>query len=126
MKGVFFALLICNSSNLNCCKMIIAQLNSEQLSRLIQNSVRKVLKETATEQDRLLTVHEAADFLKLTAPTIYAKVSRGELPHMKLGKRLYFSSAELRSYLKAEGKNTNAKAEQDAESYLSKKGGFNG
>ena len=88
-----------------------------------QTEIQPIKVEPTDQPEQLLTIHEAADFLKLTAPTIYAKVSRGELPHMKLGKRLYFSSAELRSYLKAEGKHTNAKAEQDA---LSKKGGFNG
>ena len=110
--------------------MIIVQLNSEQLSNLIQSSVRKALKETPpqtvepTEQpEQLLTIQEAAEFLSLTVPTMYSKVSKGELPVMKQGKRLYFSRAELLDYLKAGHKKTNAEIEQDAESYLSRKGG---
>ena len=87
--------------------MIIIQLDSEQLSNLIQNSVRKVLEETPpqtvepTDQpEQLLTIQQAAAYLSLTVPTIYRKVSIGELPAMKQGKRLYFSRIELLEYLK--------------------------
>lgn len=105
--------------------MIIVQLDSEQLSRLIQSSVRKVLKETPPQTvepieqpEQLLTVQEAAQFLNLTVPTIYSKVSKGELPVMKRSKRLYFSSTELMEYLKEGRKKSNAEIEQEAEAYL--------
>lgn len=115
--------------------MIIVQLDSEQLSNLIQSSVRKVLKETppqtvepTVKQEQLLTIQEAADFLSLTVPTMYSKVSKGELPVMKRSKRLYFSSTELLEYLKDGRKKSNAEIEQDTEAYLlnSKKGLNNG
>jgi excisionase family DNA binding protein len=62
--------------------------------------------EPPTEQpDQLLTVHEAAEFLSLTVPTIYSKASKGELPVMKRSKRLYFSRTELMEYLKNGKKN---------------------
>lgn len=115
--------------------MIIVQLNSEQLSNLIQSSVRKVLKETplqtveTTDQpEQLLTVQEAAEFLSLTVPTMYSKVSKGELPVMKMkrSKRLYFSRTELMEYIKAGRKKSNAEIEAEAEAYLSnKKKGLN-
>ncbi len=69
--------------------------------------------------EQLLTVQEAAQFLNLTVPTIYSKVSKGELPVMKRSKRLYFSSAELMEYLKEGRKKSNAEIEQEAEVYLS-------
>lgn len=80
------------------------------------------------QPEQLLTVQETADLLKLTVPTIYSKVSKGELPVMKRGKRLYFSSAELLDYLKQGRKMSNAQIEQEAEAYLSnnKKGLNNG
>ena len=115
--------------------MIIVQLDSEQLSNLIQSSVRKVLKETPpqtvepTDQpEQLLTIQEAAEFLSLTVPTIYSKVSKGELPVMKRSKRLYFSRTELLEYLKDGRKKSNAEIEQEAKAYLSnnKKGLNNG
>ena len=115
--------------------MIIVQLDSEQLSNLIQSSVRKVLKETPTPKveqtappEQLLTIQEAADFLSLTVPTMYSKVSKGELPVMKRSKRLYFSRTELLEYLKDGRKKSNSEIEQEAESYLlnTKKGLNNG
>lgn len=66
----------------------------------------------------LLTVEEAAHFLKLTVPTIYTKVSRCELPVMKRTKRLYFDRDELTNYLKAGRKLTNIEAEAEASKHL--------
>ena len=48
----------------------------------------------------LLTIQEAAEMLCLSVPTLYAKVSKRQLPFMKRSKRLYFSRAELLTYLK--------------------------
>ena len=78
----------------------------------------------ATEQpEQLLTIQEAAQFLNLTVPTMYSKVSKGELPVMKRSKRLYFSRTELLEYLKSGRKKSNAEIEQEAKAYLKKKGG---
>ena len=75
--------------------MIIVQLDSEQLSNLIQSSVRKVLKETPpqtvepTDQpEQLLTVQQAAELLNLSVPTLYGYTQRAEIPVCKRGKRL--------------------------------------
>lgn len=81
--------------------------------------------QTPTEQpEQLLTVQEAAQFLNLTVPTMYSKVSKGELPVMKRSKRLYFSSTELMEYLKEGRKKSNAEIEAEAEAYLSNKKGL--
>ncbi len=77
--------------------------------------------EQTDQPEQLFTVQEAAKFLKLTVPTIYSKVSKGELPVMKRGKRLHFSSIELLDYLKAGRKKTNAEIATEANNYLSKK-----
>lgn len=74
---------------------------------------------TTEQPEQLLTIQEAAKFLNLTVPTIYSKVSKGELPVMKRSKRLYFSSTELMEYLKEGRKKSNAEIEQEAEAYLS-------
>lgn len=73
---------------------------------------------TQTPKEELLTVKEAAEFLNLTVPTIYSKVSRGMLPVMKRGKRLYFSSLELMEYLKKGRKKTVEETAQEATRYL--------
>ncbi len=76
--------------------------------------------ESKSENERLLTVQEAAHYLSLTVPTIYSKVSKGELPVMKRSKRLYFSKKELLEYVKAGRQLTNAAIESNANLYLKK------
>ena len=110
--------------------MIIIQLDSEQLSGLIQNSVRKVLSETYTREngnapettDQLLTIKQAGEMLCLSVPTIYGLVQRAEIPVCKRGKRLYFSKQELTDWIKSGRKKTLAETSSEAEAYLSKKG----
>lgn len=69
--------------------------------------------------EQLLTIKEASEFLKLSVPTLYSKVSRNELPFMKQGKRLYFSNVELMDYIKQGRKKTDAEIQAEAEAYLS-------
>ena len=93
-----------------------------QLADKLNDIEQLLLKGTLTPKhevaERLLTVQEAAKFLTLSVPTIYSKVSKGELPVMKRGKRLYFSQVELMDYLKGGRKKTNSEIESEAESYL--------
>lgn len=77
--------------------------------------------ESADQPDDLLTIQQAGELLNLTVPTMYSKVSKGELPVMKRGKRLYFSRAELMDYIKEGRKKSNAEIEAEAEAYLSNK-----
>lgn len=71
------------------------------------------------EQEQLLSVKEAADFLNLSVPTIYSKVNRAELPSMKQGNRLYFSNKELTEYIKAGRKKTYTEVGAAADDYFS-------
>ena len=101
-----------------------------KMKPIFQQWIREVLiEENSTlnlnqeQSEKLLSIREAADFLNLTVPTIYSKVSRGELPVMKQGKRLYFSNIELIDYLKQGRKKSNADIDAEAEAYLLKKKG---
>lgn len=102
--------------------MIIVQLDSEQLNSLIQNAVRSAISETQPTQRNeapdLLTVQQAAEFLSLSVPTIYAKISNKELPCMKRAKRVYFSREDLMTYLRAGRKRTIAEIEAGANNVL--------
>ena len=70
------------------------------------------------QPEKLFSIKQAAQFLNLSIPTIYSKVSKGELPFMKRSKRLYFSSSELMAYLK-EGRNmSNSEIEKESATYL--------
>jgi excisionase family DNA binding protein len=87
----------------------------ESIEQLLLNRKEQQPKEPT---EKLLTVKQAAEFLTLSVPTMYSKVSRGELPVMKRGKRLYFSQKELLAYLKAGRKKSNAEIEAEANKYL--------
>ena len=67
-----------------------------------------------SQQEKLLTIQEAAAFLSLSVPTIYSKVSKRELPFMKRSKRLYFSSEQLQNYIREGQNKTNAEIESEA------------
>ncbi|WP_017732238.1 helix-turn-helix domain-containing protein [Nafulsella turpanensis] len=101
---------------------------TQEVSELKKLLLEKREQHPANAPEQLLTVQEAAEFLNLTVPTIYSKVSKGELPVMKRSKRLYFSRTELLDYLKEGRKKSNAEIESDAEAYLlnNKKGLNNG
>lgn len=70
--------------------------------------------------DQFLTVEQTAEFLTLSVPTIYSKVSRRELPFMKRGKRLYFARKDLEAYLQGGRVKTVSEIEADADQYLTK------
>jgi excisionase family DNA binding protein len=108
-------------------EVIEARLSS--IENLILDLKHKPQAVEPTEQpDQLLTIQEAAEFLSLTVPTMYSKVSKREIPCMKRSKRLYFSRTELLEYLKDGRKKSNAEIEQEAKAYLlnNKKGLNNG
>lgn len=44
-------------------------------------------KRAEKEKDVLLTVEEAADFIKVSKPTIYDFINSGELPYLEYGER---------------------------------------
>ena len=98
---------------------------TKEVSELKRLLIEK--QEQPTDQpEQLLTIQEAAEFLSLTVPTMYSKVSKGELPVMKRSKRLYFSRTELLDYLKEGRKKSNAEIEQEAKAYfLNNKKGLN-
>ena len=97
-------------------------LKLDNIEKLLQ---QKNEQQQTEPQDKFLTVGETAKFLNLTVPTIYSKTSRGELPVMKRGKRLYFSQLSLIEYVKQGKRLSNSEIEAEAENYLEKKKGVN-
>lgn len=49
--------------------------------------------------EELLNAQQAADLLQITLPTLYNKVAKREIPHIKKHKRLMFYRSELMDYL---------------------------
>ena len=97
-------------------EVIEARLSS--IENLILDLKQPEKVEPTDQPEQLLNIQQAAEFLSLTVPTIYSKVSRGELPVMKRSKRLYFSGTELMRYIKEGRKKSNAEIEAEADAYL--------
>lgn len=84
----------------------------------IEALLEKKSTESIAETDELLTVNDAAKFLSLSVPTIYTKISKGELPVMKRSKRCYFSKSDLVNYLKQGRRQTNSEINTAAQAYI--------
>lgn len=54
-----------------------------------------------TSADSLLTLPEAADYLRLAKQTIYNLVNRGEIPYLKAGRQLRFRKSDLDAWLES-------------------------
>jgi excisionase family DNA binding protein len=50
---------------------------------------------TSTIKPRFLTVHEAAELLRLAPKTLYGLVSQRRIPYRKAGRRLLFCLTDL-------------------------------
>lgn len=68
--------------------------------------------EKKVDEDEILNVRQASEFLNLAVPTIYAMTSNRTLPHSKRGKKLYFSKAELKKWALAGKRNSIAEIRQ--------------
>jgi len=84
----------------------------------LQNAIPQISK--PADEEEILSVKEVSQFLRLSVPTIYTYVNRGELPAMKRGRRLYFSKNDLIAYLKSGKKMSNAELEAAVNQYFSK------
>ena len=92
---------------------------TKELGELKQLLLQKQFHTSSAQQDGLLNTEEAAKFLKLAVSTIYNLSSKGELPVMKRGKRLYFSTADLNDYVRQGLRRSNDQIETDAIEHLS-------
>ena len=81
---------------------------TKEVSELKRLLIEKQEQTPIIPPEQFLTIQEAAEFLSLSVPTLYSKVSKGELPVMKRSKRLYFSRTELMEYIKEGRKKSKA------------------
>lgn len=93
----------------------------DSISERVTANILKVVNQTTPPtppKEQLLTIQEAAEFLSLKVPTIYAMVSKGLIPVLKRSKRLYFSQTELIAYLKQGRKITLEQASTDVNTHF--------
>jgi len=99
--------------------ILMTPIRLNELDTLIQNSLRKVLAETnstalSPDNDELLTVDEAAKFLKVTRPTIYGYLYNKQIPNLKKRGRVYFKKSELIAWLQTGSRQTRKETTESA------------
>ena len=88
----------------------------------LRSEIRK-LKQSDSPDD-LMDVTEAAKYLNLAKQTLYIKVSKRQIPHIKQGKKLRFLKSDLLDWLKQGRKATTKEIEENGSDFLAtKKGG---
>ena len=65
-------------------------------SQIKKESSKKISNNIEVIDDKVLSIDEVSKLLGLAKATIYSKVSKRELPHMKRGKNLYFSEKNVK------------------------------
>lgn len=105
--------------------LVFTQLSIPEIKQLFRQELENYFANQqppkTEEADQLLTIDEAAEFIKLSKPTVYSLVSRKEIPHSKKGKRLYFSKQELKDWINSGRKKTNAEIAEEATNYTNRK-----
>jgi hypothetical protein len=66
----------------------------------------------------LRPVKEAAGFLSLSVPTVYALISKNQLLVLKRSKHCYFLKDDLINYLKEGRKKTHSEIEVETDAFL--------
>lgn len=97
-----------------------------QLTNDISELKRLLLQQSndpAPITEELMTVQDTAKFLRLSVPTIYNLIHKGELPMMKRAKRCYFTREDLLNYLKEGKRKSNAEIQHEARTNLVTKNG---
>jgi excisionase family DNA binding protein len=80
---------------------------------------KKELNSTPSEE-ALLSFEEMCEFLGIAKSTGYQRIGRGEIPHFKKGRRLYFRKSELLRYIESGRRKTRKELEEAAKEYLSR------
>jgi predicted DNA-binding transcriptional regulator AlpA len=70
------------------------------------------------ESDRKFNLTETATFLDLAPITVYSLVAKRSIPHLKVGRRLYFLEADLIEWIKQGRRKTQTELAADAQKFI--------
>ena len=76
---------------------------------------KKILKRDTfilKQSEKLLTYQMAKKYLNIRAYTNYKKTLKSQIPHFKLGKKLYFKKSDLKNWLMRNKISTDSELEQ--------------
>ncbi|HCY75959.1 MAG TPA: hypothetical protein DHV28_08550 [Ignavibacteriales bacterium] len=91
------------------------------ITRALNKYINELRFDKPNESD-VLGVDEASKYLKLSKPTIYKLTMDREIPHYKLGKRLYFRKEEIDQWINRGKIKTKQEISDEADEYLSRRG----
>lgn len=80
-----------------------------------------VEKKDSSDDDEILTIDEAARFVKLAKQTCYQLCSSKAIPHYKKNKRLYFKKSELLKWLEEGKQEVQDEDDNEVRTYLHRK-----
>lgn len=85
--------------------LILIPVSKHEFKEMIRECISEALREQNSrvgdpDPDKLMSTEEASVFLNLAKQTIYGMTSKNLIPHIKRGKKLYFSKLELTDWLK--------------------------
>lgn len=86
-------------------EVLILQMNTQQLRNILREEIQSTLEDRKEfqSQDKILTIQELAQELKVSIPTIHAWKKSQKVPYFKQGKKILFRLNEvLASYNKHE------------------------
>ena len=82
-------------------QLIFFSLSKDELQNMITNAVKHAF-ETKQEKE-LMTFKETCELLNISASCLNQWKSQGRIPFKKLGKRIFFSRAEIANVLEEAG-----------------------
>ncbi len=81
----------------------LTNISEKEFKEFLKDALKEILTDQlgAIKQQLpdILSVQEAAEFLKLKITTLYEKTSRKLIPHFKKGNKLYFHLSELQQWI---------------------------
>jgi excisionase family DNA binding protein len=92
------------------------------LREALKETFKEVVGEAGHTTPEILTVSEAASFLKLQISTLYEKTATRGVPHFKRGNRLYFLRKDLEEWLREGKVKTSLELQQEAATYTLSRG----
>lgn len=107
--------------------VVLSPISTDELIRQISESVtagvlKAVTKSSVEVSDPWLNLEDLIryDPQKRTKPTFYGLVSRGEIPHYKKGKKLFFLKSEIDNWFRSGKVMSELEAREDVNKYLAK------
>jgi excisionase family DNA binding protein len=107
----------------------IQQLLREILEPIIDDCVERAFNKNINELrfekptiTEVFDIKEATSYLKISKATIYKMTMKQEIPHYKVGKRLYFRKEDLDSWINKGRVKTRQEIIDAADEYIIRKG----